>query len=189
MDTITLLPANKKPVDCKWVYKIKLNQDGTEERKEARLVAKGFAQQAGLDYQETFSPVAKLTSVKVLLAVAASRNWHLRQLDINNTFLHGDLEEEVYMKMPPSYEQQGEDGVQLVCKLNKSIHGLKHASRQWNTKLSSFIVSQGFVQSKPDYSLFSKKTGCSYTVILIYVDDIIIGGNDLVCIKYFKRSL
>lgn len=186
---VVQLPANKKPIACKWVFKVKLKSNGSEERKKARLVAKGFTQRAGLDYEETFALVAKLVTVKTLLAVAAQLKWHLHQLDISNTFLHGDLEEEVYMLLPPRYEQQGESGKQLVCELNKSIYGLKQASRQWNAKLTSYILSQGFVQSKADYSLFCKQTGCSFTVLLVYVDDIIIGGNDLMYIDQFKNEI
>lgn len=102
--TVTPLPAHKSPVACKWVFKVKLNSNGAEERKKARLVAKGFTQQAGIDYEETFSPVAKLATVKTLLAVAAKRHCYLHQLDINKVCLHGELDEEVYIFMPPSYE-------------------------------------------------------------------------------------
>ncbi|CAA3011465.1 retrovirus-related Pol poly from transposon TNT 1-94 [Olea europaea subsp. europaea] len=187
--TLTTLPPHKTLVDCKWVYKIKYKADGSEERKKARLVAKGFTQQAGLDYQDTFSPVAKLVIVKALLAVASTQQWYLFQLDVNNAFLHGDLEEEVYMRMRPGYEQQGANGVKLVCKLNKSIYGLKQASRQWFNKLSSFILSQGFAQSQSDNSLFTKINGCSSTILLVYVDDIIIAGNDVMYIDQFKKVL
>lgn len=133
--TVISLPAHKTFVACKWVFKVKLHANGTEERKKVRLVAKGFTQEAGLDYEETFSRTTNLVTVKNLLAVAAQKQWHLHQLNINNVFLHDELDEKVDMSMPPSYEQRRVNGEPLVCKLNKSIYGLKQASRQWNTKL------------------------------------------------------
>jgi len=145
------------------------------ERHKARLVIRGFEQVKDKDYKHTFSPVAKLTTVRVFIALATARAWPLFQLDINNAFLHGFIDEKVYMVPPQGYNKAlpGQ-----VCKLRRSLYGLKQASRQWNIELTKFLVGHGFVQSKSDYSLFSKVVNDRYIFLLVYVDDLLITGND-----------
>ena len=176
------LPKGKKPIGSKWVYKVKLKADGSVERLKARLVAKGFTQKYGVDYFKTFSPVIKMTTVRCLIALAASKNWALHQLDINNAFLHGELREEVYMKAPEGISNPNN----LVCKLHKSLYSLKQASRQWFARLTMELLHKGFHQSKNDYSLFIKDCEKDFIVIVVYVEDIIITGNNEHAIKDLK---
>lgn len=129
-----------------------------------------------MDYQETFSTSAKLTIIRCLLTVAAAQNWFIHQLDVQNAFLHGNLQETVYMELPPGLHRQGEN---IVCHLNKSIYRLRQSSRTWFSTFSTAIQKASYQQSKADYPLFTKVQGTSFTAILIYVDDILLTGNNL----------
>ena len=164
------------PVGCRWVYTVKVGPDGKTDRLKARLVAKGYTQQYGSNYYDTFSPVAKIAFIRLLLSIAAMCSWPLFQLDIKNVFFHGDLASEVYMEQPPSFVAQGESG--LVCKLRRSLYGVKQSSRAWFSRFSSMVQEFGMIRSTTDHSVFyhHSSTGqCIYLVV--YVDDIIITGS------------
>nr|KYP51628.1 Retrovirus-related Pol polyprotein from transposon TNT 1-94 [Cajanus cajan] len=179
-------PPNIKPIGCKWVYKIKRNPDGSIERYKARLVAKGYSQIEGVDYFDTFSPVVKMATIRVVLAIASVHRWTLQQLDVSNAFLHGDLTEDVYMSLPPGFS--GQSSTQC-CKLHKSLYGLKHASRCWYDKLSHLLFTCGYQQAQADHNLFIKASNSAITVLIIYVDDIVLTGNSDSEITAIKHAL
>nr|KAJ0198242.1 hypothetical protein LSAT_V11C700347490 [Lactuca sativa] len=180
------LPEGKHAIDSKWVYKIKYKPNGDIERYKARLVAKGFTQIEGIDSHDTFAPVAKLVTVHCFLTVAVKRNWKLHQLDVNNAFLHGELEEDVYMKIPQGFSKRDDT---RVCKLKKSLYGLKQASRTWYQKFTDALVDFGYKQSRADHSLFTIQEGDLFAAVLIYVDDVIITGNHVSKIDSTKQHL
>ena len=133
-DLVTL-PPRKSVVGCKWIYKIRTRSDGSIERYKARFVVKGFTQEHGIDYEETFAPVARISSVRTLLAIAAASKWDIFQMDVKNAFLNGDLSEEVYMQPPPGLSVDSNK----VCHLQRALYGLKQAPRAWFAKFSSTI--------------------------------------------------
>ncbi|KAM6551619.1 hypothetical protein CsatB_001427 [Cannabis sativa] len=174
--TITILPPGKRSVGCKWVFTVKYKADGSVERFKARLVAKGFTQTYGIDYQETFAPVAKLNTVRVLLSLAANKDWPLHQLDVKNAFLNGDLEEEVYMDIPPGFENSSNQN--KVCKLKKSLYGLKQSPRAWFGRFTKAIIQNGYTQCQADHTLFVKfSSDKRIAILIVYVDDIILTGD------------
>jgi hypothetical protein len=180
------LPPHVKPIGCRWVYKIKYHADGSIERYKARLVAKGYNQIEGIDYFDTYSPVAKLTSVRTVIALASVNNWFIHQLDVNNAFLHGELEEDVYMVLPHGVIASKPN---QVCKLVKSLYGLKQASRRWYERLTAFLVQHHYTQASSDHSLFVKASSTSFTLLLVYVDDVIICGTSIDEINSMKHAL
>ncbi|GJV09779.1 ribonuclease H-like domain-containing protein [Tanacetum coccineum] len=179
------LREGRKAIGSKWIYKIKFRSSGEIDRYKARLVAQGFGQKGGINYEETFSPVVKMVTIRCLLNIVVSMSWHVFQLDVNNAFLYGDLKEIVYMKPPKGYFPYDNK----VCRLKKSLYGLKQAPRQWNAKLTSPLIENGFIQSKSDYSLYTKSDKGVFLALLVYVDDIIITGNSVSEIEKFKVFL
>ena len=139
-------PTNVKPIGCKWVYRIKYNQKGELEKYKARLVAKGFAQQEGIDYEETFAPTAKWNTIRLTLALAAQKGWKVHQMDVKSAFLNGDLQEDVYMTQPPGFEVEGQE--HKVCKLIKALYGLKQAPRAWYAKMDDYLKKVGFQRTQ-----------------------------------------
>jgi len=173
---LVLLPSHVTPITCKWVYKIKTRSDGSLERYKSRLVARGFQQERSRDYDETFAPVAHMTTVRTLLAVASVRQWSISKLDVKNVFLNGALREEVYMQPPPGYSVP--DG--MVCHLRRSLYGLKQAPRAWFERFSSVVTDACFQPSAHDPALFVHTSPRGRTLLLLYVDDMIITGGDSV---------
>ncbi|GKE81609.1 retrotransposon protein, putative, ty1-copia subclass [Tanacetum coccineum] len=176
--TRSLVPSasNTNVVDGKWVYRLKRDKNGVITRYKARFVAKGFRQQPSIDFHETFSPVVKSTTIQAILSLAVTNDWPLRQLDIQNVFLHGNLKKQVYMKQPLGFIDPRRPN--HVCLLHNSLYGLKQAPRAWFKRLSKALFDLSFKGSKADPSLFIYSCGDTLLYILVYMDDIIVTGNN-----------
>ena len=172
-------------VGCKWIYKIKTRSNGSIERYKARFVAKGFTQEYGIDYKETFAPVARISFVRALLVVATTSKWDLFQMDVKNAFFNGKLSEEVYMQ--PSLGLSVDSN--KVCHLRRALFGLKQAPRAWFAKFNSTIFRLGYTASPYDSTLFLRRTDKGTILLLLYVDDMIITGDDLSGIQELKDFL
>ncbi|KAM1015922.1 hypothetical protein ACFX2A_046661 [Malus domestica] len=176
-----------KPIGCKWVYKTKRDALGKIERHKARLVAKGFTQREGIDYNDTFSPVSSKDSMRVVMALVAHFDLELHQMDVKTAFLNGDLEECIYMKQPTGFVERGKEN--MVCQLNKSIYGLKQASRQWYLKFDQIVSSQGFEENKLDDCIYLKFSGSQFIFLVLYVDDILLASSCPQLLQRTKRML
>ena len=181
------LPKGSRPIGCKWVFKKKYHSDGTLNTYKARLVAKGFRQKEGIDYFDTYAPVARTTTIRLLFALASLNDLIIHQMDVKTAFLNGDLDEEIYMEQPEGYLLPGNE--QKVCKLVKSLYGLKQAPKQWHQKFDSVILSNGFIPNSCDKCLYTKTCKTTVIFLCLYVDDMLIISNDLKGILETKKFL
>lgn len=181
------LPPDRKPIGSKWVFKAKYSSDGSIDRFKARLVAKGYAQKAGIDFEETYSPVVSFNSLRAALSHAVDRDMHIHQMDVVTAFLNGNLDEDIYMTQPPGFVKPGQD--KLVCKLKKSLYGLKQSPRCWNTVLDGFLKSLGFLQATADQCIYTRLASNVQTIIAVYVDDLVIMSETTAELDNVKSSL
>ncbi|KAK9003803.1 hypothetical protein V6N11_018699 [Hibiscus sabdariffa] len=185
--TLVEPPEGIKPIGCKWVFKRKTDMDGNVQTYKGRLVAKGYRQIHGIDYDETFSPIALFKSIRILLAIAAFHDYEIWQMDVKTAFLNGKLEEDVYMTQPEGFVTPENAG--KVCKLQKSIYGLKQASRSWNLRFNYAIKEFGFIRNKDEPCVYKKFSGSIVSFLILYVDDILIIGNDIPTLQSVKAWL
>ncbi|EOY09596.1 Cysteine-rich RLK (RECEPTOR-like protein kinase) 8, putative [Theobroma cacao] len=175
-------------IGCRWVFTVKLKVDGNIDRYKAWLVENGYTQRYGVDYQETFAPVAKINTICILISIAANRDWHLQQFDVKSAFLNGDLKEEVHIKLPPGIKHSSLCR-RKVCKLKKSLCGLKQSPRAWFVRFSSIMKAFGYKQSNSDHTLFIKHKEGKVTALIMYVDDIVLTKDDPYEMKALQEYL
>lgn len=178
-------PKDQKVLYNRWVYRVKKNVDGTTNKYKARLVVKGYSKKKGIDYMETFSPVIRFETIRIVLSVAAQEKLYLRQFDIKSAFLYGALDDKIYMVRPEGFD----DGTQRVCKLIKSLYGLKQAPRCWNKSFKDFMMSCGLRESDSDPCLFIKKQNRNKLLVLLFVDDGLVVASDKKDADVFLKQL
>ena len=172
-------------IDTRWVFINKLDEEGIVTRNKARLLAKGYSQTEGIDYDETFAPMARLEAITMFLAFAAQSNFKVYQMDVKSAFMSGELDEEIYVEQPPGYEDS--EFLDFVYFLFKAIYGLKQDPRKWYDTLSGFLLENGFIRGVIDKTLFTKIHKSDMFLVQVYVDDIIFGStNDNICKRLAK---
>eukprot|EP00253_Pinus_taeda_P017407 PITA_17407 len=181
-----LFQRDENLLDAKGVYRTKYGPNGKVDKHKARIVAKGFSQVEGIDYTETFSPIAKMKSVRLVLSLAATFKWEIHQMDVKYAFLHGDLHEEIYMEQPIGFIQTDSS---LVCRLKKSLYGLKKAPQAWYAKMDSFLLETGFSRCHYDNIVYTKKVCKTLIILVLYVDDLILTDSDPNLINHVKSNL
>jgi hypothetical protein len=180
-------PPGCKLIGTKWVWKNKEGEKGEVVRNKSRLVAQGFSQKEGIDYEETFAPVARLEAIRILLAFSVAKGFKLHQMDVKSAFLNGVLEEEVYVRQPPGFES--EKYPRRVYKLRKALYGLKQAPRAWYGRLRGFLFERGFEMGKVDQTLFLLGQGRDILIVQVYVDDIVFGGSSNSLVARFAEDM
>lgn len=180
------LPSNRKPLKNKWVYCVK-EEEGGHQCYRDRLVVKGFTQEKGIDFNEIFSPVVRMTTIRAVLGLVAIWDLELEQLDVKAAFLHGDVEEELYMEQPEGFAKSGQE--HLYCRLKRSLYGLKQAPRQWYLKFDSFMTQQHFIRCDSDPCVYYKKLPHGEFVILLLYVDMLVAGNSVRIVHELKQHL
>uniref|UniRef100_H3GB73 Reverse transcriptase Ty1/copia-type domain-containing protein n=1 Tax=Phytophthora ramorum TaxID=164328 RepID=H3GB73_PHYRM len=181
------LPKGRKAIGCRWVFRVKENQAGEIERFKARLVAKGFSQKYGIDYDETFAPVAKFTSIRIVLSLAAKYGLKLHQMDVKTAFLDGVLDEDIYMAQPDGYVN--EDHPDHVCKLKRSLYGLKQSPRMWNQTIDDFMLKLGFKKCESDHCIYLKRDGQDMIFVALYINDFVLASSSDKILLDTKQAL
>ena len=181
------LPSGCKPLSSKWIFKRKRKVDGSIDKYKARLAIKGFRQTEGLDYFDTYSPVTRINSIRMVLAIAALKDLEVHQMDVKTAFLNGDLNEEIYMEQPEGFSTPGQE--MKVCRLVKSLYVLKQAPKQWHEKFDNVMLSHGFKINECDKCVYVKDDEHCYVIVCLYVDDMLIVGSDDKMITSTKNML
>jgi hypothetical protein len=177
-------PEDKNIIGVKWIFRTKLNADSSINKFKARLVVKGYAQVYGVDYSDIFAPVARMDTIRLLLAVAAHRNWKVFQLDVKSAFLNGVLQEEIYVEQPAGFVVQGK--ADKVYLLKKALYGLKQAPRAWYGRIDEYLTGFGFQRSPSESTLYVNKIEGDVLIVSLYVDDLLVTGSNLQQIERFK---
>nr|KYP56954.1 Retrovirus-related Pol polyprotein from transposon TNT 1-94 [Cajanus cajan] len=180
-------PEGVTPIGVKWIFKTKFNESGHIEKYKARLVAKGYAQRFGIDYTEVFAPVARLDTVRLILALVAQNAWKVMQLDVKSAFLHGELQEEVYVQQPKGFIKKGKED--HIYRLKKALYGLKQAPRAWYSKIEAYFAKERFERCSNEHTLFTKRIHDNILIVRLYVDDLIFTGNSKDMCDEFKNSM
>lgn len=184
---LSTLPTGHRAIGLKWVFKVKKDAEGNIVKYKARLVAKGYVQREGVDFDEVFAPVARMETVRLLIALAAQMNWEVHHMDVKSAFLNGELMEEIYVQQPPGFVVENSSG--KVLRLKKALYGLRQAPRAWNARLDREMLKLGFVKNPLEHAVYRRADKGDLLLVGVYVDDLIVTGSSKPVIENFKQEM